>query len=207
MTLKNWIIALILAYACPVGAASAGQPERLAPGQVLRGQFVQERIMEGFSAPLRTTGDFVLASGQGLIWQAKEPFAVTTVMSAKGISQQNGSSQILNLPSSRAPFLARLYDILGAALAGDPRMLEQHFEVTQTEGPDGWHLMLTPRSQAADKGMPVREIEIAGRRFVEHVVVHKVGEDRDQLTFVGQSLDKGPLSAAEVELLAHVGEQ
>ena len=185
----------------------AEEPERIAPGQVLRGQFVQEREMQGFSAPLKTTGDFVLAPGSGLIWQAKEPFAVTTVMTANGVSQQNGDVQMLDLPASKAPFLAQLYDILGGALAGNPQALEQHFDIKRSEGADGWRLMLTPKAHGAGVAMPVKEIEITGHRFVDRVVIQKDGGDRDRLTFIGQSLDRGPLDAEETKLLTRVGQQ
>jgi Outer membrane lipoprotein carrier protein LolA-like len=197
----------VLAVRCSIGAAMAEEPERIAPGQVLRGQFVQEREMQGFSAPLKTTGDFVLAPGSGLIWQAKEPFAVTTVMTANGVSQRNGDVQMLDLPASKAPFLAQLYDILGGALAGDPQSLEQHFDVKRSEGADGWRLVLTPKPQGAGIAMPVKEIEITGHRFVDQVVLQKDGGDRDRLTFSGQSLDRGPLDAEETKLLTRVGQQ
>ena len=163
--------------------------------------------MQGFSAALKTTGDFVLAPGSGLIWQAKEPFAVTTVMTAKGVSQQNGSVQMLNLPSSKSPFLAQLYDILGGALAGNPQMLEQHFDVKRSEGTDGWRLVLTPKAQGTASAISVKEIEIIGHRFVDQVVIQKDSGDRDRLTFAGQSLDGGPLDAQEAELLTRVGQQ
>jgi len=185
----------------------AEEPERIAAGQVLRGQFMQEREMQGFSAPLKTTGNFVLAPGSGLIWQAKEPFAVTTVMTANGVSQRNGDVQMLDLPASKAPFLAQLYDILGGALAGDPQSLEQHFDVKRSEGADGWRLVLTPKRQGAGAAMLVRQIEITGRRFVDQVVLQKDGGDRDRLTFSGQSLDRGPLDAEETKLLTRVGQR
>lgn len=162
--------------------------------------------MEGFSAPLKTTGDFLLAPGQGLIWEAKEPFAMTTVMTADGISQQNGSVEMLNLPSNKAPFLAQLYNILGGALAGDTRMLEQHFDVVQSKNAKGWQMALTPR-RADGANLAIQRIEIDGNRFVDHVTIHKASGDRDELTFIGQSLDNNPLSAAESDLLARVGQQ
>jgi hypothetical protein len=202
----RWSFVLVLIAVCTMRAAVAQEPEQLSPGQVLRGQFVQERKMEGFAAPLKTMGDFVLAPGRGLIWEAKEPFAMTTVMTADGISQQNGSVEMLNLPSSKAPFLAQLYNILGGALAGDTRTLEQHFDVVQSMNAKGWQLALTPR-QGAGADLAIQQIQIDGARFVDHVIIHKVSGDRDELTFIGQSLDSSPLSAAENDLLARVGQQ
>ena len=207
MTVRHWMLGFALAVSSLVGQAMALEPERLVPGQVLRGQFEQERHLEGFAAPLKTTGDFVLVPGQGLIWQAKEPFAVTTVMTAGGIVQRNGTVEMLNLPSSKAPFLAQLYDILGGALAGDPHALKQHFAVATTHDLAGWHLILTPRQQDAGAGLSLAEISIDGHRFVEHVVIRKPNGDRDQLTFTNQTLDNGPIGAEEMHLLAGVGQQ
>ena len=205
MKLRCWSLVVMQIAGCFAQAAIAAEPQQLSPGQVLRGQFVQERRMEGFSAPLKTTGDFVLAPGQGLIWEARQPFAMTTVMTEKGISQQNGSVEMLNLPSSKAPLLAQLYNILGGALAGDTPMLEQQFDVVQSKDASGWHLALTPRGDGAN--LAIREIAIEGSRFVDHVVIHKAGGDRDELTFTGQSVSNDPLSAAEVGLLERVGQQ
>lgn len=206
MRLRRWSLVLILIVGCAARAVLAGEPQQLSPGQVLRGQFAQIRQMEGFSAPLKTSGDFILAPGQGLIWQAKQPFAMTTVMTANGISQRNGSVEMLKLPSSKAPFLTQLYDILGGALAGDTEMLEQHFDVVQDKDANGWHLALTPRPETG-ASLAIREIRIDGSRFVDHVVIHKVSGDRDELTFTGQSLNDNPLSAAEIALLEQVGGQ
>src|SRR5688572_32357316 len=58
--------------------------------------------------------------------------------------------QMLDLPASKAPFLAQLYDILGGALAGNPRALEQHFDIKRSEGADGWRLMLTPKARSEE---------------------------------------------------------
>jgi hypothetical protein len=195
---------LVVLMACCVPMAIATQPERLAPGQVLRGRFVQERTMEGFAAPLKSTGDFVLAPDRGLIWQAKQPFAVTTVMTEKGILQENGDAQMLNLPSEKAPFVTQLYDILNGALVGDSALLEKHFAVRQSEDSAGWHILLTPRQGAQKAG--IREIVIDGGQFVNHVQVTKDGGDRDRLIFTEQSLG-APLDSAEIDLLARVGEQ
>jgi hypothetical protein len=198
---------LLLTTGCSIGAASADEAQQLAPGQVLRGQFIQERALTGFSAPLKTTGTFVLAPGKGLIWQAAKPFAVTTVMTAEGIAQKNGNVELLNLPASKAPFLARLYDILGGALAGNQQPLERFFEVKRNEDSTGWHLVLTPRQKAGTEALAFKEIRIDGTRFVDHVAIAKDNGDSDQLTFTDQVLDTTPLSAEETQLLASVGQQ
>jgi len=108
--------AVLLLCLLPLSLQAAGPEGGLQAGQVLRGRFVQERHLQGFNAPLRSEGRFVLAAGKGLIWRAEKPFAVTTAISPAGLAQEVGGNETMRLPSSRLPFLSRLYDMLGGAL-------------------------------------------------------------------------------------------
>src|SRR5215475_1777275 len=74
----SWILGAL-------GSGWAGPPvegtARLREGQILRGHFEQERHLEGFQAPVKSTGTFLLVPGRGLVWRTEAPFAVTTVIS------------------------------------------------------------------------------------------------------------------------------
>lgn len=177
----------------------------LADGEILRGSFVQERVLQGFEAPLRSEGRFVLAPGKGLIWRAEKPFAITTLMTAKGLAQQSDGSTTLNLPASRAPFMAGLYDMLTGALAGDWRGLERDFVVEKSETAGKWHLRLNPRDDAPTASMPIVEIRVEGGEFVDAVEIEKQGGDIDRLKFTGQQRQAGSLAADELALLETVG--
>src|SRR5262245_58062566 len=59
----------------PTLAAPAIEVTPLAPGQILRGRFEQQRFLQGFQAPLKSSGTFVLSPGLGLIWKTEQPFA------------------------------------------------------------------------------------------------------------------------------------
>jgi Outer membrane lipoprotein carrier protein LolA-like len=203
----HWAIALLALIGWASAPAWGEDAQQLAPGDVLRGRFVQERFLEGFAAPLKTTGTFVLAPGKGLIWHAEAPFAVTTVMTASGISQRSGDSEILNLASTQVPFLARLYDILGGALAGDLQPLERYFRVKRTSDAAGWHLALAPRDSSELDRTGLHEIRIAGQRFVKTVDIARQTGDRDRLTFLDQTLDASDLAPEEAALLGKVGRE
>jgi hypothetical protein len=185
----------------PGRAVAAAPTQGLAANEVLRGQFVQERHLKGFNAPLRTEGRFVLAPGHGLIWQAEKPFAVDTVITPAGLAQQVNGTQTLRLESSKLPFLARLYDMLGGALAGNWGKLESDFTVSRSGDAQNWRVTMLPR-KADDIAMPFRSIAVTGSRFVDTVVLAKPDGDSDVLTFLDQSVSSAPLSAAETAALA-----
>lgn len=204
--LNLWGAALLFFASCLPPADADESPTKLQAGEVLRGTFVQERYLEGFSAPLKTTGKFVLSSDKGLIWQAETPFATTTVMTAHGILQMSNEVETMNLSTSQAPMLAGLYDTLGGALVGDLDVLERTFQVTKEAGATGWRLILVPRDKSG-AGKQIKEIRIDGNRLVDRVDIVKNSGDRDSLTFLNQTIDRAPLGEAELQLLTKAGQQ
>lgn len=191
------ILAVLAAY--PALAA-----ETLNEGQVLRGAFVQERFLKGFQAPLKSEGHFTLAPGRGLIWRTEAPFAVTTIMSPAGLVQEVKGNETMRLPAARLPFMSKLYTMLGGALTGNWKALEDIFAVERGGTENAWTLHLTPR-RADDPTMPVRAIDVRGGRFVEEVEIAKPDGDRDRLTFRDQLLKAEPPTADEAALLASAG--
>ncbi|CAO3416807.1 LolA family protein [Azospirillum argentinense] len=197
-----FLLALLAAF--PVLVAETLAAETLSEGQVLRGAFVQERFLKGFQAPLKSEGRFVLAPGRGLIWRTETPFAVTTVMSPAGLVQEVKGNETMRLPAARLPFMSKLYTMLGGALTGDWKALEDMFAVERGGGTDAWTLHLTPR-RADDPTMPIRAIDVRGGRFVDEVEIVKPDGDRDRLTFRDQLLKAEPPTADEAALLASAG--
>ena len=178
----------------------------VAPGQVLRGRFTQERRIKGFDRPLISTGDFVLAPGQGLIWRTEHPFAIVTVITAKGLVQTVGGTETTRLAATRLPFLARLYDLLGAALSGDWQALGTQFTVTRQGDAAHWGLTLVPHAGADPLAMPFRSITLRGGTFLDEALIARLDGDSDRLAFSGQTLGAGPPSDAEAALLHEAGQ-
>lgn len=185
-----------LTLLAPGAAIAAGPTQGLAPNEVLRGNFVQERQLSGFKTALRTEGRFVLAPSRGLIWRAETPFAVTTVITPEGLAQSVNGNQTLRLEASKLPFLSQLYDMLGGALAGDWSKMDSDFAVTRTGDDRHWNVRMVPR-KPDNIAMPFRSIDVTGGRFVDTVVLTKPDGDADTLRFSDQRVAKGPLNAAE----------
>jgi hypothetical protein len=192
-------MALLLA-ALPLGAMAQSTPAAPARGEILRGAFTQERHLQGFNAPIRSSGRFVLILGRGLIWQVEQPFAVVTVITPDTLVQYTGTTETLRLPTHRVPALGRLYDMLGSAMAGDWGQLESAFTVTRKADGDAQEIMLTPRG-SVDASSPVKAISARAGRFVERVVIERPSGDSDRIAFSGQALSADQPSADETTLL------
>jgi hypothetical protein len=203
--MRRLTIILGLLASCMAGAAVGEEPQPLGAGEFLRGRFVQERVLQGFDGPLRSEGTFVLAPGSGLIWRTEKPFAGVTLMTQNGLVQQSNGTTTLNVPASRAPVMAGLYDMLTGALAGNWTGLEKDFIIEKAEAEGKWLLRLKARGGKPTDAMPVTEIRVSGAAFVDSVEIEKRGGDLDRLIFTDQQRGPNALSGQEEALLDSVG--
>lgn len=182
------IAAFFLLLAIPLfsPARAADLPQTVKPGEVLRGQFIQDRQLAGFSKPLRSEGTFVLIPGRGLIWRAQTPFQNTTVITPEGILQLANGLEAMRLPAGRMPGLGQLYEVLGGAVAGDVAPLAQIFAVKRGADANGWQLVLTPLHPDNSGMSQIKSLIVSGRQFVDAVVLDKDGGDVDRLSFLDQ---------------------
>lgn len=205
--MKRWFVLCLL---CLLGATTAVADDAqfvtpLKPGSVLRGHFTQERSLQGFQAPLKSEGTFLVAEGKGVIWKVEKPFATTTVITPVGLVQNAQGTETLRLPASRIPFIAKLYDMLSGTMTGDMSGLKQQFDVRTAGSASDWTLQLTPKPGAAEnsdpQNMPIRALDIAGGQYVKSVDIQRQNGDRDLLTFTDQAVDTAALSADDQALL------
>ena len=197
------VLLALFILALPV-VAQGQTRHNLTEGEILRGHFTQERHLKGFAAPLKSEGSFTLAPGQGLIWRTEKPFAIATVITAGGLAQEVNGNQTMKMPAAKMPFLSRLYAMLGGALAGNWRSLDEDFHLTQSGDDSDWRLEMIPK-HPDNLAMPFRSIAIAGRQFVDTVILTKPDDDFDKLIFSNQALSAGPPTADEAATLKAAG--
>ena len=183
----------MLAALCLFAAtARAEEPARLAPGEILRGGFSQDRSLTGFPRPLHSEGRFLLAPGQGLVWRGETPFRLVSVIAPGGLTQSLDGHETMHLSAAKLPFLGPLHDILSAAMQGDWQPLERSFTVTRLPHGATSTIRLVPRADAPVGGLPVAQIEAEVGRFVESVTISRPGGDSDRLVFTAQRIEPGP---------------
>ena len=198
---------VVLACLICVSAAPAADvaPQTVTVGQVLRGHFVQNRQLAGFSKPLRSEGTFVLVPGRGLIWRGEKPFQNTTVLTSGGILQFADGQEAMRLPASRLPGLSHLYEVLGAAVSGNIKPLQQTFAVAQSAEGAQWRIVLTPLHPENPAMAQLKTLTLTGGRFVDSVEVERSGGDVDRIAFSDHDVSAMNLTAAEKALLGALG--
>ncbi|MDT6961913.1 outer membrane lipoprotein carrier protein LolA [Cupriavidus sp. SZY C1] len=165
---------------------------RLADAPVIRGQFEQTRKLPGFSHPLVSRGDFVLAKGRGVVWATREPFASSLLVTPDRLVMRGADGKVQQqMQADSQPAMRVVGESMIAVLRGDLRSLQTRFDVTgKLVGKAGWTLTLTP----TDAGMRrvFTRIELAGDRFVRDVRLQEAGGDSTVVKMIG------PVSAASL---------
>jgi outer membrane lipoprotein carrier protein LolA len=198
--LMGFAVLVCLLRSDPARPAEA-TPRMLAAGEMLRGRFVQERELAGFTKTLRSEGHFVLIGGRGLIWSAEIPFKNTTVITAGGILQVVNGQEAMRLPAARLPVISRFYDVLSGALSGDTRALQHDFTVERSADASRWHLRLSPARPNDPALGQVKTIAVSGSTLVDQVDISKAEGDADHLRFLDQIVSPLALTAEESALL------
>jgi len=169
---------------------------RLADAPVIRGQFEQTRRLAGFSNPLVSRGDFVLARGRGVVWNTREPFPSSLLVTPDRLVMRGADGKVQQqMQADSQPAMRVVGESMIAVLRGDLRSLQTRFEVTgKLVGKSGWALTLIP----ADAGMRrvFTRIELAGDRFVRNVRLEEGSGDSTVVRMIDPSA-ADRLTAAE----------
>lgn len=191
---------LLLLSLAPVQAAdvAAGVRERLEQPAVLRGRFEQEKQIQGFRNPLRSSGGFLLLREHGIAWDTAAPFASSAILTRERLATRlpDGSERIL-LDAADGPAAGATASLLMALVAGDLDALAARFDVRETLLVDGgWQLQLHPREPSLKRLF--NGFTLAGDRYVRDVLIEETNGDRTHVRLLDLASEPPAPSPAEV---------
>jgi hypothetical protein len=197
---------MLLLAGGPFSATQASTPgdgvrSRLDKVSVLRGQFEQEKQLQGFKNPLKSKGDFLLARDRGVVWNTRSPFASSLVLTRQHLltQQADGSTKAV-AGQNASPAVSTANTLLMALLSGDTDTLSRQFRLTETLSTDGsWRLQLMPKQGPLKKIF--KRICLAGDRYVRSVRLEEIRGDRTDIRFLQLGVSPATLSADEAKLL------
>lgn len=183
------------ARADDAGLAMVGQ--RVAQVAVLRGEFSQDKQVQGFKNPLRSQGRFLLARDRGVVWSTLKPFPSEVVLTRDRIlSRQRDGSTRIEMDAKQQPALRSVNAMMFALMSGDVKALSSRFDAKAQALPgNGWTLVLTPRPGPMAKAFT--SITLEGDRYVRRVAIAEGSGDVTRLQFTGLTETPAQLSADE----------
>ena len=150
---------------------------RLSDAPVIHGQFEQTRRLAGFSNPLVSRGDFVMARGRGVVWATREPLASSLLVTPEKLVMRGADGKVQQeMQADTQPAMRLVGESMIAILRGDLRSLSTRFKVTgKLVGKSGW--TLTPTPTDANVRRAFVRIDLAGDRFVRDVKLEEASGD------------------------------
>lgn len=162
---------------------------RLDPAPVVRGTFTQHKRVQGFRNPLVSTGLFVTARGQGVLWMTQTPFASEMAVTADRLRVRAPNGSVQELDGKREPALKAINKLLLGLLGGDVQALQAQFETTAvTLQSDRWTIELKPREPVLARF--VSEVAVRGDRHLEEVRLVEASGDEILIRFANHRADR-----------------
>ena len=179
------------------GDALSAVQQRVAQVTVLRGEFTQEKRIEGFKNPLRSQGRFLLARDKGVVWTTLKPFPSEVVLTRDRIlSRQRDGSTRVELDARQQPAMRAVNEMMFALMSGDVKALTGRFDAHPQLLPNnGWKLVLKPKPGAVAQAF--NSITLEGDRYVRRVGIDERNGDTTQLQFSGMTETPARLTADE----------
>jgi hypothetical protein len=164
--------------------------------QITRGQFEQRKTLLGFKNSLLSRGNFLVAPGQGIVWDTQQPYPSTLILTPKRLRAQQADGRITTeIEAQSEPAIRAINALLFAVMALDWPVLEQGFTLqAEFTTQQGWQLRLTPREPAI--GQWIAHITLEGDQRLRHIYLQEAQGDTSRIT-LSQHTSSLSLSAQE----------
>jgi hypothetical protein len=112
---------------------------RVAEHPLIRGNFEQEKIISSLNRTLKSSGNFIIAAGLGLVWDTIKPFPSTLTLGKDYMIQSRSGRQKTVLSAQGNETFLRMAEVISAIFSGNSQGLIDNFNI-----------YFSPRVAAAD---------------------------------------------------------
>ena len=172
--------------------------QRVYNAPVVRGGFEQLKSVKGFKQPLRSSGDFIVARGKGIVWHVQQPFESVLVVKPDSLQSRGSDGKVtMQMRAQDEPVLRTVNAMLFAVMTADLVQLKQYFQISGKAQATGWQLHLVPRDAVLAQWLA--SVEVQGAQFVQFVQLQEARGDSSEIRIQGASAEQ-KLSDADAAL-------
>jgi hypothetical protein len=147
----------------------------LAAYPVVKGNFEQEKILNRLKRSLKSSGNFIIASGQGMVWDTLKPFPSALALGKDYLVQSRPGGERTVLSAAGNETFIRMAEVIGAVFSGSIQGLLEGFEVFYSGAPSAWELGLLPLDRAINSF--ALRIAMKGDSFIKSITVYEQNGD------------------------------
>jgi len=141
----------------------------------VRGNFEQEKIIGRLKRSLKSSGNFIIAIGLGMVWDTVKPFPSTLTLGKDYIiqSRPGGQKTVLNAQGNET-FLS-MAEVISAIFSGNSQELMDNFNVYYYGSTASWEMGLTPKNNAI--GSFAEKIIMKGDAAIKSIMIYEQNGD------------------------------
>ena len=121
---------------------------RLAQHKYIKGNFEQEKTISRLERSLKSSGNFIIASQLGMVWDTVKPFPSTLTLGSDFMIQSRPGGQKTVLSAQGNETFIRMAEVLSAVFSGNTKGLLDNFEIYYSGGVSAWEMGLSPLDKA-----------------------------------------------------------
>lgn len=127
---------------------------------VIRGNFKQTKNIPQLNKDFVSSGTFVIANNNGILWNTEKPFANKLSISNTKMIQENASGTRSEIRVDENIVFAQISGTIQSVFSGNTTKLQEEFNIFfKTQGKQ-WLIGLIPKEQAVQKA--ITSIELSG---------------------------------------------
>jgi hypothetical protein len=155
---------------------------RLAAHPVVRGNFEQEKTLSRLNRSLKSSGNFIIAAGLGMVWDTVKPFASTLALGKNYIIQSRPGGQRNVLSAQGNETFLRMAEVINAVFSGNSQGLIDNFIIYYSGNGGGaaaaWELGLSPKDTSI--GAFAEKIIMKGDTAIKSIFIYEQNGDTVQ---------------------------
>jgi len=152
---------------------------RLAQYKFIKGNFEQEKTLSRLERSLKSSGNFIIAAGQGMVWDTVKPFPSTLTLGGDFMIQSRPGGQRTVLSVQGNETFLRMAEVISAVFSGNARGLIDNFEIFYSGGVSGgaaaWEIGLSPIDKTINSF--AQRIVIKGDAVIRSIQIYEQNGD------------------------------
>jgi hypothetical protein len=164
-------------------------------------EFTQKKILRALKRPLTSKGRLVMVTGDGVLWQVRDPITARIVIKRNALIQWDDENVPRRRDLGQSPIFQALTKVFMAVFSGTVTGLSTSFAVEAHVEGAKWRLILVPRDPQMTQ--VISTIHVSGGRYIESLAMHEGQGDQIQIQFRNVETAACKLSPEEKRFLAY----
>jgi len=161
----------------------------LAQKPITKGNFEQEKYLNRFDRSLMSSGNFIIAAEQGMVWETLKPFPSTMILGKNFIMQSRPDGRKSVLSAQGNETFAQMADVISFVFSGQSQGLLENFEVFFLGSFSNWNMGLLPRNSVFASF--VMKITMSGDSAIRYIRLFEQSGDVITYTLSNHSYPAG----------------